>query len=75
MEYLREVPLPLIVQLFDRLHLWSEMNLKGVYVRPSEKIRRKEYSLYTWQSYKFPVLLEFVKEGLKQILVQQCGQA
>jgi len=75
MEYLKEVPLPLIVQLFDWLHLWSEMNLKGVYVHPSENIHKGEYKLYTWQIYKLPVLLEFVNEGLKQILVQQYGQA
>lgn len=74
-EPLKEVSLPLIVQLFDRLHLWGEMNLKGVDVHPSENIHRKEYSLYTWQSYKLPVLLEFVSEGLKRTLVQQCGQA
>lgn len=74
-EYLKEVSLPLIVQLFDRLHLWSEMNLKGVYVHPSENIHKEECNLYTWQSYKLPVLLEFVSEGLKQVLVQQCGQA
>lgn len=74
-EPLKEVSLPLIVQLFDRLHLWSEMNLKGVYVHPSEKNQKREYSLYTWQSYQLPVLLEFVNEGLKQILVQQCCQA
>jgi len=75
MEYLKEVPLSLMVQLFDRLHLWGEMNLKGVDVHPSEKIHKKEYSLYTWQIYKLPVLLEFVNEGLKQVLVQQCCQA
>jgi len=75
MEPLKEVRLPLIAQLFDKLHLWSEMNLKGVHVHPSENIHKKEYTLHTRQIYKLPVLFEFVNESLKQTLVQQHGQA
>jgi len=70
-EFLKKVPLSLVVQLFDRLHLWSEMNLKDISIRPSENIHNKENKLQTWHSYKLPVLIEFVYEDLKQIMIQQ----
>jgi len=70
-EYLRQLPLIDVFQLFDRLHLWSKMNLKDVSIRPSQDIWRKEVNLNYFQSYRLSVLIEFVCEGLREIMVQQ----
>jgi len=74
-EFLKEVPLPLVVHLFKRLHIWSEMNLSDVSIRPSENIQRKQFNLAGWQLYSLPVLIEFVSEGLETLLIERSKQA
>jgi len=70
-EYLRQLPLTVVSQLFDRLHLYSEMNLKDVTIKPSQNISKREPNLNSYLSYRLPVLLEFVCEGLREIMTQQ----
>lgn len=74
-EFLKEVPLPLVVHLFKRLHIWSEMNLSDVSIMPSENIQRKQFNLAGWQLYSLPVLIEFVSEGLETLLIERSKQA
>jgi len=70
-EYLKKVPLPLVVQLMERLQFWSEINLQDASIHPSENIHKKDYNLQTWHPYRLPVLIELVYEGLREILIQQ----
>lgn len=69
-EYLMQVPLHFIVRLYDKLYLWSEINLQKVRISPSQNISSKDYRLSAWQSYEITVLIELVNEGLKKILVE-----
>jgi len=70
-EYLRQLPLTNVFQLFDRLHLYSEIKLKDVFIRPSRDIWMKDVNLNPLNSYRLPVLIEFVCEGLREIMIQQ----
>jgi len=70
-EYLRQLPLTFVFQLFDRLRLYLEMNLKDVTIKPSQDIWKKDANLNFILSYRLPVLLEFVCEGLREIMTQQ----
>jgi len=70
-EYLRQLPPAVVFQVLDRLHLWCEMNLKDVTIKPSRDIWRKDPNLNFIQSYRLPVLIEFVTEGLREIITQQ----
>jgi len=70
-EYLRKLPLTFVYQLFDRLHSWSEMNLKDVSIQPSHDIWKKEVNLNFIQTYRLPVLIEFVCEGLHACMMRQ----
>jgi len=70
-EYLKEFPLTDVYQLFDRLHLYSEMNLKDVSIQPSQDIWKKDANLNSYLSYRLPVLIEFICEGLREKMIQQ----
>jgi hypothetical protein len=70
-EYLKEFPLTDVYQLFDRLHLYSEMNLKDVTIKPSQNISKSEPNFNSYLSYRLPVLIEFICEGLREIMIQQ----
>ena len=74
-EVLKEVRLPLIVKLLERLHQWSERNLQNATIRPSENVRRKEFNLLPSYSYRVTALIESVYEGLRQIMIQQSLEA
>ncbi len=70
-DYLKKVPLGLIVQIFERLHLWSRMILPNAKIRPSQNIQNKNFNLQTWHSYEISVLIEFICEGLREIVLRQ----
>jgi len=67
-EYLKEIPLSLVVQLFKRLHLWILIHFPDgpeQFVSPSQNIQKKDFNLLTWNLYRLPVLVELVCEKLE----------
>jgi len=70
-EVLTKVSLPLVVQLFERLRLWCEMNVHDVMIRPSREVQNKDYRFSIYNVYKVSVLVELVYEGLKQLMIKQ----
>jgi chromosome segregation ATPase len=70
LDYLKKVDLPLVARLFDRLCIWFEIYLKDATARPSENIHRKDNGLESYHAYRLSVLVEFLSECLRQILLQ-----
>jgi len=74
MKYLKAVPLPLVVRLFDRLRIWIELNMPHASARPSQRIYKKDANLYPLVTYGIAALIEFIGEGLNDIMMEQVRQ-
>ena len=70
-EDLKKVPVSFIMQLLEGTRSWVEMNMAEFLVRPTEAIRATDLSLLTINRYKPAALIELLKEGLKQFVMQQ----
>jgi hypothetical protein len=70
-EELKTVPASFIMQLLERIQSWSELNMPDALVRPTEAIRATDWSLLPINKYKPVALIELLKEGLKQFMIQQ----
>lgn len=70
-EVLKKVPLSLVVQLLERLYLWSEMYMQDVSIHPSANVSNKDYRFPILHEYRVSVLIELLYEGLKHIMMQQ----
>jgi len=70
-EYLNQIPTPLMLRFFESLQLWAQQNLKDVTVQPSQRISKKDYSLSSFASYRISVLIDFICEELREIVIQR----
>lgn len=73
-DYLNSIPVPMVVQLFERLHAWCEANLKNFLIQPSQNISTRAFYLPSFQSYDLALLTEFICEGLKLYMNQKNKQ-
>lgn len=71
LEYLKQVSLPLVARLFDRLCIWFEIHLKDAVACPSENIHGKDYGLQSYHPYRLSVLIEFLSECLRQMAIEE----
>jgi predicted nucleic acid-binding Zn-ribbon protein len=74
-DYLNSVPTPMVVQLFERLQAWCELNLRHFLVQPSTNISTRAFNLPSFQSYDLAVLTALVCEGLRLYMIQKSKQA
>lgn len=70
-EYLNQIPTPLMLRLFESLQLWANQNLKDVTVQPSQRISKKDFNLHSFVPYKISVLIDFICEELREIVIQR----
>jgi hypothetical protein len=70
-EYLNQIPTPLMLRFFESLQLWAQQNLKDVTVQPSQRISKKDFNLSSFASYRISVLIDFVCEELREIVIQR----
>ena len=74
MEYLKAVPVPIVVRLFERLRIWIELNMPHARARPSQRIYGKDANLFPSLTYRMAALVEFTCEGLNDIMMDQLRQ-
>jgi len=70
-DYLEKIPIDLVVQLLERLYLWSEINLPDAYIHPSQKIRNKLFHIQILPRCKPTVMIEIAYEGFREIMIQK----
>jgi hypothetical protein len=70
-EDLKKVPPAFIMQVLESLTFWFEMNMPDFIVRSTEAIVAKDRSTFLLDRHKATTLIEFLKEGLKQFMIQQ----
>ena len=74
-DYLNSIPTSMVVQLFERLQAWCEVNLRNFLIQPSANISARAFNLPSFQSYDVAVLTALVCEGLRRYVIQKSRQA